>query len=182
MPLLSVTVVSSHDYRRGQWRALNDVLGFLNTLEDQRADKATIYKAVAAMRPGAGDGQPLDREKLLALGYLPAELDAREAELAGDKWSETHASIAHVKMPKEETDAVSNVLAVAVTGAPQRPFTNWHDVSMAIVRAVRGTELADPTRAPRVASTEHWCIFHDGNCPERCATKCFLNSPYPGGR
>jgi len=59
-----VAVVSSDDYRRGQWRALNDVLGYLNTLEDRIVDKATIYRAVADMRPSVAQ---------------PHELGAREA-------------------------------------------------------------------------------------------------------
>jgi len=40
-----------HNYARGQWRALNDVLAFLNTLELTTVDKTEIYKAVHDMRP-----------------------------------------------------------------------------------------------------------------------------------
>lgn len=35
----------------GRWRALNDVLAYLNTLETQTVNKADIYRAVMAMRP-----------------------------------------------------------------------------------------------------------------------------------
>lgn len=40
-----------HEYRRGQWAAYNEVLNWLNTLEEQKIDKKEIYKVVSAMRP-----------------------------------------------------------------------------------------------------------------------------------
>lgn len=35
----------------GQWRAYNEVLGYLNTLEDNYVNKKEIYKYVFALRP-----------------------------------------------------------------------------------------------------------------------------------
>ena len=38
-------------YVSGQWRALNDVLNYLNTLDVQQVSKKEIYRAVFDMRP-----------------------------------------------------------------------------------------------------------------------------------
>jgi hypothetical protein len=48
-------IESPRDFERGQWRALNDVLGYLNTLEDKMVDKTEIYKAVMAMKPAKSE-------------------------------------------------------------------------------------------------------------------------------
>lgn len=47
--------MKNEDYKRGfvsgQWHAYNEVLGFLNTLENVMTDKTEIYKYVFNLRP-----------------------------------------------------------------------------------------------------------------------------------
>lgn len=41
----------SVDFIRGQWYAYNEVLGLINTFEDNLIPKKDIYKTIMAMRP-----------------------------------------------------------------------------------------------------------------------------------
>lgn len=43
--------VYSQDVISAEWRAYNNVLNFLNTLEDSVVKKSVIYRAVMDMRP-----------------------------------------------------------------------------------------------------------------------------------
>lgn len=45
----------SIDFVRGQWYAYNEVLGLLNTFEENLIPKKDIYKQVMAMRPKEKD-------------------------------------------------------------------------------------------------------------------------------